>query len=75
MKENHEKILCSILFILGLTGFIMQVFVFERPDGNLGFILCMIEVACISGSVTRLCQLSKEFKKGLFKFLKIVFRF
>lgn len=75
MNERNVKILCLVLLIIGLAGFILQVFIFEKPDGNLGFILGMIEVACISGGVTKLCQLSKEFKKGLFEFLKIIFRF
>ncbi len=76
MKSKKKwKIIYSIFFVLGLCGFILQIFVFEKPDGNIGFILCLIEVGCISGSTVRLCQLSKDFKDGFLKFLKIVFRF
>lgn len=75
MKENYQITLCSILFILGLVGFVLQIFVLEWPDGNLGLCCCLIEVACIIGSAIRLCQLSKDFKDGFFRFLGIFFRF
>ena len=65
----------TFLMIMGLVGFVLQIFVFEKPDGNFGMILCMIEVALISGSGVRLCQVNKEFRNGLIKFIKILFRF
>lgn len=68
MKENYQITLCSILFILGLVGFVLQIFVLEWPDGNLGLCCCLIEVACIIGS-------AKDFKDGFFRFLGIFFRF
>lgn len=75
MNEHNQKIICGILFILGVIGFILQIFVLEWPDGNLGLFCCLMEVACIIGGAIRLCQLSKDFKVGFFRFLGIFFRF
>lgn len=75
MNESYQRTICSILFILGLALFILQIFILEWPDENLGLCCCLIEVACIIGGAIRLCQLSKDFKDGLFRFLGIFFKF
>lgn len=75
MSESRLKIFYGILLIIGLLGFILHIFVFESPDGNLGLTLCLIEVTFIISSTIRLCQLSKDFKKSFLDFLKIIFRF
>lgn len=75
MKKLNRKTVYGLLLITGLLGFILHIFVFEKPDGNIGMILCMIEAGMITSSTVRLCQLSKEFRDGFKKFIKVVFRF
>lgn len=75
VTKLDKKRIYALLLIIGLIGFILQIFVFEKPDGNIGMILCMIEVTFITSSTIRLCQLSKDFKDEFFKFLKVIFRF
>ena len=70
-----KKVMYTFLMIMGLISFILHIFVLEKPDGNIGMILCMIEVGLITSSTVRLYQLSKEFREGLKKFIDIIFRF
>ncbi len=73
MKRENQIVLCTILLIIGLLGFILQVFVFEFPDGTLGFILCLINIYLIIGSIIKLCKLSKKFKSTLLDTLDLLF--
>ena len=75
MSERKLKTIYGILLIIGLLSFVLHIFVFESPDGNLGLTLCLIEVVTITCSTTRLCQLSKDFRESFVKFLKLIFRF
>ncbi len=73
MKRKTQIILCIILLILGLLGFILQIFVFEAPNGILGFILCLINIYLMIGSIIKLCKLSKMFKNTLLDTLDLLF--
>ncbi len=73
MKRENQIVLCTILLTIGLLGFILQVFVFESPDGTLGFILCLINIYLIIGSIIKLCKLSKKFKSTLLDTLDLLF--
>ncbi len=73
MKRNKQIILCAIILVLGLLGFILQVFVFAYPDGILGFFLCLIFIYLIIGSILKLCKLSKLFKNSLLDVLDLLF--
>lgn len=73
MKKQTKINLCIILLILGLTSFILQLFVFEAPDGFIGFLLCLISIYLIMGSVYKLCKLSKKFKDFLLNILDLLF--
>lgn len=73
MKKEKQIILCKILLIIGLLGFILQIFVFEAPDGFLGFILCLFSIYLIIGSIIKLCKLSKKFKNTLLDVLDLLF--
>lgn len=74
MKKFNSKTVYGLLLVISLLGFILHIFMFEKPDGNIGMILCMIETGLVTGSVVRLCQLSKEFRDGFKKFIETVFR-
>jgi len=73
MKKSTKMNLCIILFLVGLTSFILQLFVFEAPNGILGFLLCLISIYLMMGSIIKLCQLSKVFKSSLFDILDLLF--
>lgn len=73
MKRKNQIILCSALLVMGLLIFILQLFVFEYPDGFLGFIVCLISIYLILGSILRLCKISKTFKSYLLDFLDLLF--
>lgn len=44
MKEKNKFILYLILFLISLITFILQVFVFEAPNGFVGMVLCLIYI-------------------------------
>jgi len=73
MKKQNQIILCLFLLILGLLSFILQVFVFEAPDGILGFILCLTSIYLMLGSIIKLCKLSQKFKNTLLDTLDLLF--
>lgn len=73
MKRKTQIILCIILLLLGLLGFTLQIFIFEAPDGILGFILCLINIYLMIGSIIKLCKLSKMFKNTLLDALDLLF--
>lgn len=47
----------SVLLIIGLLTFILQIFVFQKPDGMVGYLICITSVFLILGSIIRLCFL------------------
>lgn len=73
MKRQTKINLCLILFIIGLFAFILQLFVFEAPDGVLGFLLCLTSIYLIVGSIIKLCQLSTKVKNSIFDILDLLF--
>lgn len=73
MKKRNKIILYSILLVLGLLILNLQAFVFEAPDVFLGFIVCIISVYLILGSIIKLCKLSKTFSNTLLASLDILF--
>lgn len=73
MKKETQIILCIVLLVVGLLIFNLQVFVFEAPDGVLGFILCLSSLYLIIGSILKLCKLSKKIKNILLDTLDLLF--
>lgn len=70
---RRKIILYSILLILGLLIFISEIFIFQKPDGILGYCICIISIYLILGSLIKLCKLSKKFKNTLLTSLDILF--
>ncbi len=58
--------------LIGLLSFILQVFIFEAPYGIIDFLLCLISIYLIIGSITKLCQLSTKIKNSIFDILDIL---
>lgn len=73
MKRENQIILCIIFFIIGLLGFILQLFILESPDGILGFIMCLFNIYLMIGSIIRLCKLSKKIKNFLLELIDLLF--
>lgn len=73
MSDKNKKILYSTLFILGLSVFILQVFVFSAPDGLLGFVICLVSIYLILGSFIKMCKISKKFKDYFINILDLLF--
>ena len=65
MKNKNKVTLHGILLVLGLITFILQVFVFQKPDGILGFIVCMASTLMIVVNIIMLCKVSKKFSATL----------
>lgn len=73
MSKKQQMVAHALLLMIGLSGFILQVFVWEAPDGTFGLVLCLSEVALIIGSVIRLCQLSKTVQHAFLDLLDALF--
>ncbi len=73
MKKQTKINLCIMLLLIGLLSFILQVFIFEAPDGVIGFLLCLISIYLIIGSLIKLCQLSTNIKTWIFDILDLLF--
>ena len=74
MAERKQKIIFGILLVLGLTIFILQIFIFQAPNGVIGFLICLLSVELIIVSLIKLSKLSKQFRKDFARFLDLLFR-
>lgn len=62
MSEQKKIILYGVSVGLGLLTFILQIFVFGKPDGLLGCIICCCSVVAVVVGTIRLCLLSSTFR-------------
>ena len=73
MERKNKLILYSFLLILGLIVFVSEVFIFQKPDGILGLIVCITCIYLIVGSIIKLCKLSEKFANTLPDILDLLF--
>lgn len=73
MKRKSKIILYSVLLILGLLTFILEIFIFMKPDGVPGLIICIVSIYLILGSAIKLCRLNERFANTLIGSLDILF--
>lgn len=73
MKKQTKITICIILLTIGILSFTLQLFVFEAPDGILGFLLCLTSIYLILGSLIKMCQLSSRLKNTIFDILDLLF--
>lgn len=71
MTKKGKLILYGIVLLLGLLSFILQVFVYQKPDGVLGLVICIINVEMILVGIIKLCKLSQKFKNSFLVALDI----
>lgn len=69
---KKKIIIYSLLLSLGLLIFILQLFIFEAPDGILGFIICLTSIYLIIGSLIMLCKSSPSFKDMLLALIEYI---
>jgi len=69
MERNKKVILYISLLLIGLAVFVLEIFVFQKPDGILGLVICIASILVILGSLVKLCKASPKFKDRLLKFL------
>lgn len=63
----------SLIFLIGLITFILEIFIFQKPDGALGLIICILSLIMIFGGAVKLCKLSKKFENSFISALDIFF--
>lgn len=73
MSKRNKLILYSIFLVIGLAVFILEVFVFQKPDGIVGLMICITSILLIFGSIVKLCKLSQKFEDGFWKTIDILF--
>ncbi len=73
MSKKNKINLYITLLILGLLVFVSEVFIFQKPDGIAGLIICLISIYLILGSVIKLCKLSETFTDMFFGFIDLLF--
>lgn len=68
MEKNYGTknriILYYIMLLLGLTTFILELFVFEIDD-VIGFLITLISIYIMIGSIIKLYKLSSKFKETI----------
>ncbi len=57
-KKTKSIIVYSLIFALSLAYFITAVFIFQKPDGIIGFLLCFASMTGIFISVAELFRLT-----------------
>lgn len=73
MKRKNKIILYVLLLILGLVVFISEIFIFQKPDGIAGLIICIISIYLFLGSIVKLCKLSEKLTDTFLNALDLLF--
>lgn len=73
MKTSKRIILYTALLLIGLAAFILEIFIFQKPDGILGLLICIASILLIFGSIIKLSILSPKFENSFLAFLDILF--
>ena len=73
MSRNKKLILYGAMLLVGLLVFILEIFVFQKPDGIIGLIICIASILMILGSSIKLCIMSPKFENSFLTALDIFF--
>ena len=71
MTKKKKLILYGIVLFMGLLSFILQIFVFQKPNGTLEFAICVISALMILVSILKLCILSPKFQNSFLAALDV----
>lgn len=72
MNKTGQIMIFTLLLVMSSIAFILHIFVWEAPDGNLGLLLCIGETTLMLVSFIRLCQLSAKIKVWLLAWLEFL---
>lgn len=73
MDRSKKLLLYTAILLVGLAAFVLELFVFQKPDGILGLMICITSIFMILGSIVKLCRLSPKFEDSFIKVLDIFF--
>lgn len=73
MSKEKKLLLYGSLLATALIVFVLEIFVFQKPDGFLGLAICCTSVLTILGSTVKLCKLSPKFENTFISMLDILF--
>ncbi len=73
MSRTKKLILYGILLALSLAVFILEIFVFQWPDGIAGLVICLLCIYSAIGSLIKLIKLSERFKEAALNILDLLF--
>lgn len=71
MSKKGHILLYGAMLVLGLLAFVLEIFVFQKPDGFWGLMICIISLLMISIGIIKLCQASEKFESGFWNALDI----
>ena len=73
MSRRKKSILYGMLLLIGIVTFVLEIFVFQKPDGIWGLIICITSILLVLGSIVKLCRLSPKFEDSFIKALDVFF--
>lgn len=71
MSKKGRILLYGAILVLGLLAFVLEIFVFQKPDGFWGLMICIISLLMIFVGIIKLCQASEKFKSEFWEALDI----
>lgn len=73
MSRTKKLILYGAILLVGLAVFVLEIFIFQKPDGVLGLAICILSLLMIFGGIIKLCKLSPKFEDTFLSALDILF--
>lgn len=73
MSIKKRVALYATILIIGLLTFVLEIFVFQKPDGVLGLLICIVSIFMTFGGAVKLCKISKRFENSFISMLDILF--
>ena len=73
MSKKQKLILYGALLSLSILVFVLEIFVFQKPNGMLGFLICMASIYLSLGSMIKLVILSERFKNEILNLIDLLF--
>lgn len=68
-----KTLLWLTLLFIGVITLILQLFVFEAPNGVLGFIICMASIYLVIGALIKLYKINDTAKMIIKAFFQALF--
>lgn len=72
LSRKKQLLFYWLIFLLGLLAFILEIFVFQKPDGVLGLVICLASLFSIIFGSYKLCRSSEKIKNFFIHALDIL---